>query len=119
MAANTDRKRTGLRVCLLQFLALVALAVLINAFFGPKPLWAVVTDGRSLAWQVTAGVSIALAFSIPAWIAVLKINVFGSFRTQILGLAGRLDLGGLNPLWFGLCAGFKSLQRRGGLEIVM
>jgi hypothetical protein len=117
MAANTDRKRIGLRVCLLQFLALITLAVLINALFGPKPLWAVVADGRSLAWQVTAGISIALAFSIPAWIAVLKINVFGSFRAQMLELAGRVDLDGLNPLWFGLCAGVgEELLCRGALQ---
>jgi hypothetical protein len=95
----------------------MALAFLITTLFGPKSLWAVVADGRSVVWQVGAGIAIGLAFSIPAWIVVLKINIFGSFRTQILEFAARADLGGLNPLWFGLCAGVgEEALCRGALQ---
>jgi hypothetical protein len=117
MTANPERKVIGVRGCLLQWAVLMALAFLITTLFGPKSLWAVVADGRSVVWQVGAGIAIGLAFSIPAWIVVLKINIFGSFRTQILELADRADLGGLNPLWFGLCAGVgEEALCRGALQ---
>jgi membrane protease YdiL (CAAX protease family) len=117
MTTNSERKVIGLRACLLQGAVLMALAFLITTLFGPKSLWAVVADGRSLVWQVGAGIAIGLAFSIPAWIVVFKINIFGSFRTQMLELADRADLGGLNPLWFGLCAGVgEEALCRGALQ---
>jgi membrane protease YdiL (CAAX protease family) len=96
---------------------LMALAFLITALLGPKPLWAIVADGRSMVWQVGVGIAMGLAFSIPVWIVVLKINVFENLRTQMLELAGRADLGGLNPLWFGLCAGVgEEVLCRGALQ---
>jgi len=117
MTANSNRKVIGVRTCLLQWAVLMALAFLITTLFGPKSLRAVVADGRSLVWQIGAGIAIGLAFSIPAWIVVLKINIFGSFRTQMLELADRADLGGLNPLWFGLCAGVgEEALCRGALQ---
>src|SRR3984957_2870786 len=117
MTANLKRKVIGVRTCLLQWAVLMALAFLITTLFGSKSLWAVVADGRSLVWQIGAGIAIGLAFSIPAWIVVLKINIFGSFRTQMLELADRADLGGLNPLWFGLCAGVgEEALCRGALQ---
>ena len=95
----------------------MVLAFLITTVVGPKPLWAVLADGRSVVWQIGAGSAIGLAFSIPAWIVVLKVNVFENFRTQMLGLANRVDLGGLNPLWFGLCAGVgEEALCRGALQ---
>jgi uncharacterized protein len=115
--ANTDRTRPGIGAGLLQCAGLLALASLVSALFGPKPLWAVVVDSRSLVWQVSAGTSIAFAFAIPTLIAVLKINVFGSFRTLVLELPKRADFGGWNPLWFGLCAGVgEELLFRGALQ---
>lgn len=76
-----------------------------------------VTTCRSVVWQIGAGIAIGLPFSILAWIVVLKINVFANFRTQMLELASRVDLGGLNPLWFGLCAGVgEEALCRGALQ---
>jgi membrane protease YdiL (CAAX protease family) len=115
--ANTDRTRLGIGAGLLQCAGLLALASLVSVLFGPKPLWAVVADSRALVWQVSAGTSIAFAFAIPTLIVVLKINVFGSFRTLVLELPNRADFGGWNPLWFGLCAGVgEELLFRGALQ---
>jgi membrane protease YdiL (CAAX protease family) len=102
---------------MLQCAGLLVLASLVSALFGPKPLWTVVADSRALVWQVSAGTAIAFAFAIPTLIAVLKINFFGSFRTLVLELPSRLDFGGWNPLWFGLCAGVgEELLFRGALQ---
>ena len=38
--AKTKRKRLGVGAALLQLVGLLAIALLINALFGPKPLWA-------------------------------------------------------------------------------
>ncbi len=117
VTTNLERKVIGLRVVLLQWAVLMALALLITTLFGPRPLWAVVADGRSMVRQIGTGIAIGLAFSILAWILVLKIKVFANFRTQMLELAGRADLGGLNPLWFGLCAGVgEEVLCRGALQ---
>lgn len=117
VTTNSERKIIGLRVILLQWAVLMALALLITTLFGPKPLWAAVADGRSVVWQIGAGTAIGLAFSISAWLVVLKIDIFESFRTQMLDLVGRVDLAGLNPLWFGLCAGIgEEALCRGALQ---
>jgi uncharacterized protein len=117
VTTNSERKIIGLRVILLQWAVLTALAFLVTTLFGPKPLWTVVAEGRSVVWQIGAGIAIGLPFSILAWIVVLKINVFANFRSQMLELAGRVDLGGLNPLWFGLCAGVgEEALCRGALQ---
>jgi hypothetical protein len=101
---NTKRKRLGKGAALLQLVGLLAIAFLINALFGPKPLWAVVSNGRSLVWQVSVGIFLATAFSVPVLLAILKIDFFRSFKTLLLELTQRADLSGSNPLWFGLCA---------------
>lgn len=117
MTANTERKRIGVRACLLQFAILMALAFLTTTLFGPKPLWAVVAEGRSVVRQVGSGIAIGLAVSIPTWFAILNIKVFAGFRRQMLELAGQADLGGLNPFWFGLCAGVgEEFLCRGALQ---
>jgi membrane protease YdiL (CAAX protease family) len=114
--ANTNR-RLGIGAVLLQLVGLLAIAFLINALFGPKPLWALMSDGRSLVWQFSAGIVLAIAFSVPALLAILKIDFFRSFKTLLLELAQRVDLSGWNPLWFGLCAGIgEELLFRGALQ---
>jgi uncharacterized protein len=115
--ANTERKRFGIGLALLQLVGLLAIVFLINALFGPKPLWAVVSDGRSLVWQVNAGIVLAIAFSVPALVAVLKLDFLRSFKALLLELTQRVDLSGWNPLWFGLCAGIgEELLFRGALQ---
>jgi membrane protease YdiL (CAAX protease family) len=115
--ANTERKRFGIGLALLQLVGLLAIVFLINALFGPKPLWAVVSDGRSLVWQVNAGIVLAIAFSVPALVAVLKLDFLRSFKVLLLELTQRVDLSGWNPLWFGLCAGIgEELLFRGALQ---
>jgi hypothetical protein len=91
MTTSSGRKIIGLRVILLQWAVLTALAFLVTTLFGPKPLWTVVADGRSVVWQIGAGIAIGLPFSMLAWIVVLKINLFANFRTHLLELASRVD----------------------------
>ena len=75
------------------------------------------SDGRSLVWQFSAGIVLAIAFSVPALIAILKMDFFLSFKTLLLALIQRVDLSGWNPLWFGLCAGIgEELLFRGTLQ---
>jgi membrane protease YdiL (CAAX protease family) len=115
--ANTERKRFGIGAALLQLVALLAIAFIINALFGPKPLWTVVSDGRSLVWQLSAGIVLAIAFSVPALVAILKFDFFRGFKTLLLALTQRVDLSGWSPLWFGLCAGIgEELLFRGALQ---
>lgn len=116
-ATNTTRKRLGIGAALLQLVGLLTIALIINALFGPKPLWAVVSNGRSLVWQVSAGIVLAIAFSVPVLLAVVKIDFFRSFKTLLLELTQRADLSGWNPLWFGLCAGIgEEFLFRGALQ---
>jgi membrane protease YdiL (CAAX protease family) len=115
--ADTGKKRYGIGAALLQCVGLLAIALLINALFGPKPLWAVVCDGRSPVRQVSAGIVLGIAFSVTALVAVLKLDFFRSFKTLLLALTQRVDLSGWNPLWFGLCAGIgEELLFRGALQ---
>jgi membrane protease YdiL (CAAX protease family) len=115
--AHTNGKRLGIRAGLLQCAGMVALATLISALFGPRPLWAVIAESRSLVRQIGVGTLFAFAFAIPILIAILKINVFRDFRTFALDLPNRADFGGWNPLWLGLCAGAgEELLFRGALQ---
>jgi membrane protease YdiL (CAAX protease family) len=115
--ANTESKRLGIGAVLLQFMALLAIALLVNALFGPKPLWEVLSEGKSLIWQVSAGIALAIAFFTPALIAILKLDFFLSFKTLLLELTQRANFSGWNPLWFGLCAGIgEELLFRGALQ---
>jgi membrane protease YdiL (CAAX protease family) len=76
-----------------------------------------VSDGRPLVWQVGAGIVLAMVFSVPVLLAVLKIDFFRSFKTLLLELTQRVDLSGWNPLWFGLCAGIgEEFLFRGALQ---
>jgi hypothetical protein len=38
-----------------------------------------VSDCRSLVWQLSAGIVLAIAFSVPALVAILKLDFFRSF----------------------------------------
>jgi membrane protease YdiL (CAAX protease family) len=115
--ANTDGKRFGMGAALLQLAAMLAIAFIVNALFGPRPLWAVASDGRSLVWQFSAGIFLAIAFSVPALIAILKLDFFLSFKTLLLALTQRVNLNGWRPLGFGLCAGIgEELLFRGAIQ---
>ena len=115
--ANTDGKRFGMGAALLQLAAMLAIAFIVNALFGPRPLRAVASDGRSLVWQFSAGIVLAIAFSVPALIAILKLDFFLSFKTLLLALTQRVNLNGWRPLGFGLCAGIgEELLFRGTIQ---
>ena len=115
--ANTDGKRFGMGAALLQLAAMLAIAFIVNALFGPRPLWAVASDGGSLVWQFSAGIVLAIAFSVPALIAILKLDFFLSFKTLLLALTQRVNLNGWRPLGFGLCAGIgEELLFRGTIQ---
>jgi membrane protease YdiL (CAAX protease family) len=102
---------------LLQLAAMLAIAFIVNALFGPRPLRAVASDGRSLVWQFSAGIVLAIAFSVPALIAILKLDFFLSFKTLLLALTQRVNLNGWRPLGFGLCAGIgEELLFRGTIQ---
>jgi hypothetical protein len=107
----------GPRAALLQCACLVALACLISAVFGPRPLWALVADSGSVPWQFAAGAVSGCAFAAAALIATLRFKPFARFRTHVLALSNRLDFGGWNPVWLGLCAGVgEELLFRGALQ---
>lgn len=107
----------GLRAILPMFIAMVSLAFLVTYLFRPRPLLAIVSAGTSLDRQVVWGVVIGLVVAIPVWVAIRNITVFAGFRDQMRALALRMDLGGFNPLWFGLCAGVgEEALCRGALQ---
>jgi CAAX protease family protein len=117
MTRATASELIGIRVFLLNLAVFMALAFLITAVFGPKPLLANAAQGRPVAWQVVWGFIIGLAVSVPAWVAVRNIEVFTPFRRQMLEFVGRVDLHALNALWIGLCAGIgEELLFRGALQ---
>jgi membrane protease YdiL (CAAX protease family) len=68
-------------------------------------------------WQAMWGFLTGVAVALPAWILVGNVRLLTPFRRQMLELAGRLDLHGLNPLWMGLSAGIgEELFFRGALQ---
>src|SRR5258708_37263722 len=97
MPTNPVRKIIGVRACFLQLVVMLALAFLISALFGPKPLLVATEAGGSVARQVRCGVAIELGISVPAWIVVLDLQSLTAFGTQVVVLADRSDLRGLYP----------------------
>ncbi len=98
----------------------IALAALINAAFGAKALLTVALDGQPIAAQIGWGITFGLAISVTSSVIVLFFPPFSSLRRQMLELLNRLDLGGLNPLWFGLDAGIgEELLFRGALQPIV
>jgi len=76
--------------------------------------WRPMADPR---WQFSAGIVLAIAFSVPALIAILKLDFFLSFKTLLLALTQRVNLNGWRPLGFGLCAGIgEELLFRGAIQ---
>ncbi len=110
----------GVRRVLVTCSIAIALAALINAAFGAKALLMVALDGQPIAAQIGWGITFGLAISITSSVIVLFFPPFSSLRRQMLELLSRLDLGGLNPLWFGLGAGIgEELLFRGALQPIV
>ena len=110
----------GVRRVLVTCSIAIALAALINAAFGAKALLMVALDGQPIAAQIGWGITFGLAISITSSVIVLFFPPFSSLRRQMLELLSRLDLSGLNPLWFGLGAGIgEELLFRGALQPIV
>jgi membrane protease YdiL (CAAX protease family) len=110
----------GVRRVLVTCSIAIALAALINAAFGAKALLTVALDGQPIAAQIGWGITFGLAISITSSVIVLFFPPFSSLRRQMLELLNRLDLSGLNPLWFGLGAGIgEELLFRGALQPIV
>ena len=110
----------GVRRLLATCAIAIALAALINAAFGAQALLTIVLDGQPVAAQIGWGITFGLAISITSSVIVLFFPPFSSLRRQVLELLNRLDLSGLNPLWFGLAAGIgEELLFRGALQPIV
>jgi len=110
----------GVRRLLATCAIAIALAALINAAFGAQALLTIVLDGQPVAAQIGWGITFGLAISITSSVIVLFFPPFSSLRRQVLELLSRLDLSGLNPLWFGLAAGIgEELLFRGALQPIV
>jgi membrane protease YdiL (CAAX protease family) len=98
----------------------VGLAFLLNAIAGPTPLLTIALIGKPLLEQLGWGIASALAFGIPMWLAVLFLPSLASLRNQLIELVSRLDLSGLNPLWFSVLAGIgEETLFRGALQPIV
>ena len=93
MTTNSERKVISVHTCLLQWTVLMALAFLITTLFGPKSLWAVVADGRSLLWQLGAGIAIGLfheagivLIHLLRFVAILIRDVRAGFQLELIEL---------------------------------
>jgi Na+-driven multidrug efflux pump len=75
------------KAALLQCTGLSGLAYLICALLGPRPLWAILLDGQSVAWQLAAGSVIGVAFSASTALAILRTGRFKAMNRMKWGYA--------------------------------
>ena len=102
------------------YVAITAVAFLINALFGSKRLFTILFQGRTIVEQIGWGVALALGIGIPAWSAIVHLRFCASLRTQLVQLVGRLDISGLNPLWIAVMAGCgEEALFRGALQPII
>ncbi len=107
----------GIRTMIVQLLLSVGLALGIGALFGGPPLWDRLLQGEPWPVQCAWGAAAGLLFSIPALLLVVRVPRFRPFRNQLAQLLSGVDLSGLNPLWFSLCAGIgEEALCRGALQ---
>ena len=105
MTESLQTPRAKLRNFIIICAVAIALAFLINALFGPRPLLTIALEGKPVAEQIGWGITLALAVGIPVWIAILFFPIFASLRNQLTELISRVDISGLNPLWIAVLAG--------------
>jgi hypothetical protein len=100
--------------------ACVGLAFLLNAIAGPASLLTIALKGRPVVEQIGLGISLALVFGAPMWIAILFLPSFASLRNQLIEILSRVDLSGLNPLWLAALAGIgEEALFRGALQPIV
>ncbi len=105
MTESLQTPRVKLRNFIIIFAVAIALAFLINALLGPRPLLTIALEGKPVAEQIGWGITLALAVGIPVWIAILFFPIFTSLKNQFTKLISRVDISGLNPLWIAVLAG--------------
>jgi membrane protease YdiL (CAAX protease family) len=111
------RVSIGIRVMMLQFLITLALALGIGALSGGPSLRDRLFQGEPWPQQCAWGVVVGLLVSIPTLLLVVRVRRFRPFRNQLVEFLAGADLGGLNPLWFSLCAGIgEEALFRGALQ---
>ena len=120
MASIPSRTPIHIRRFVFVWVAMTALAFLIDATWGAMRLPTVMLEGCPIAEQIGWGVALGLGFSVPLYLGVSFLRWFSSFRTELSELARYVDLGGLNPLWISTLAGFgEELLFRGALQPVV
>ena len=105
-------------------LVLSLIAFFINKFFYTESLFSILRGGESLPLQFIVGALIGLVY------AFFSVSIFavggryvgwlGQVWSQMLGLLDKVDLSGLNFIWFALCAGIgEELLFRGALQPII
>ena len=105
-------------------LVLSLLAFLINRFFYTESLLSILRGGESFPLQLIYGVLIGVGyafFSVSIFaIGGRYVGWLGQVWAQMLGLLDKIDLSGLNFIWFALCAGIgEELLFRGALQPII
>ena len=65
MTESLQTPRAKLRNFIIICAVAIALAFLINALFGPRPLLTIALEGKPVAEQIGWGITLALAVGIP------------------------------------------------------
>ena len=112
-----SRPLMGFRTMVLNLAVTVGLALGITTLMGKQPLIDLLLQGKPWPMQAIWGIAVGLLLAMPLKLLISRVAWFDAYRRQMLELASRLDLSGLNPLWFSLCAGVgEELLFRGALQ---
>lgn len=121
MSANAiesgPRPVMGVGTIAVNLIATVGLTLAITAIGGKQHLFDLVQRGDRWPIQLIWGIGLGLLFTMALRALFTRVRWFDAYYRQMIDLASRLDLRGLNPLWFGLCAGAgEELLFRGAVQ---
>jgi len=98
------------------FLALTSLALAILYFSPQNSITTIFSAGLDPSLQLAIGLGLGLAFATSSYFGFVSQSKKQHTKRTIASYS-RLDLSGLNPVWFGLTAGFgEELLFRGALQ---
>ena len=114
---NSANRVAGLMAIAPSYVLILALAIGMNAVFGPRSLVSSLEDGAPIPLQVIWGVTASLIFSIPVVALILRMPLFLRLRDHSIARSRMLDLTGLNPVWISLFAGIgEEILFRGAIQ---
>ena len=112
-----SRPVAGLKAMALSGSVTIGLALGIHALFGREPLADLLLRGDPWPQQLLWGIATGLLSGLPLIAIITRVRWFEPYFRQMVELTRPFDLGGLNPLWFSLCAGIgEELLCRGVLQ---